>query len=99
MSILRDTHQALVDVFDLSGDLTVETICALHKTLMKTSRVLHTPGGDGNRFSHIHIGETRQAARINVTAQLAAGTRDVKIQFCPYDAVNEELNVFCERFN
>jgi len=46
---------------------------------------------------YLNIGVTRQTSCANVTATLPE--QGVKIQFCPYDEVDAELNTFCERFN
>ena len=92
--------QALREIFHLlEADpliITVEVICRLHRILMSTSRVLHiqTPHG---RLSYLNIGVTRQISCINVTA--SSREQNLKIQFCPYDEVDAELRMFCERFN
>ncbi|KAF8727159.1 hypothetical protein AX14_007557 [Amanita brunnescens Koide BX004] len=101
LSILRDTHNALREIFNLlKADpliLTVEVICRLHRMLMSTSRVLYIQTPHGRRLSYLNIGVTRQFSRINVTA--LSRDQNLKIQFCPYDEVDAELSVFCERFN
>lgn len=61
---------------------------------MQTSRVLYSDTCSGFRLSYLNI---RQASRLNVTATLLE--QGVKIQFCPADEVNAELNTFCKRFN
>ena len=65
--------------------------------LMQTSRVLYNDTGSGFRLSYLNIGITRQASSLNVTATLHE--QGVKIQFCPSDEVDRELNTFCQRFN
>ncbi|RDB22873.1 hypothetical protein Hypma_010278, partial [Hypsizygus marmoreus] len=101
LSILRDTHEALNEMLTLVQwndlDLTVETICRLHKTLMRTSRVLSIDAAHGHRLQHLNIGVTRQVSQVNVTA--TSQDQSIKIQFCPYDKVDAELATFCERFN
>ena len=64
---------------------------------MQTSRVLYSYMGPGLRLSYLNIGITRQASRRNVTATLLE--QGVKIQFCPSDEVDAELDTFCKRFN
>ncbi|KAF8810803.1 hypothetical protein BYT27DRAFT_7185462 [Phlegmacium glaucopus] len=101
VSILQDTHKALKGIFTfLESDplnLTVETVCRLHAQLMQTSRVLYSDTGSGFRLSYLNIGITRQSSSLNVTATLHE--QGVKIQFCPSDEVDAELNTFCRRFN
>ncbi|OSX63196.1 hypothetical protein POSPLADRAFT_1138960, partial [Postia placenta MAD-698-R-SB12] len=100
-AILRDTRQAIDEIYTLAKCepimLTVETICRLHQVLMKTSRVLHFKdnNSDGPRLAYTNIGVTRQHSRVNVVVQNPI----VMIQFCPFDQVDKELRVFCERFN
>ncbi|KAF8194652.1 fido domain-containing protein [Pholiota molesta] len=100
LSILQDTHEALNEIVAFvkpdAPNLTVEIVCRLHAKLMRTSRVLYAHTGYGPRLSYLNIGTTRQASRVNVTATSPLG---IKIQFCPYDEVDEELETFCERFN
>ncbi|KAF8194656.1 hypothetical protein BJ912DRAFT_901192 [Pholiota molesta] len=100
LSILQDTHEALNEIFAFvkpdAPNLTVEMICRIHAKLMRTSRVLYAQTGHGPRLSYLNVGITRQASRANVTA---TGPQGIKIQFCPYDEVDEELETFCERFN
>ncbi|KAF8073638.1 hypothetical protein FPV67DRAFT_757692 [Lyophyllum atratum] len=101
LSILQDTHKALKEIYTfLESDplnLTVETVCRLHAKLMQTSRVLYSDTGSGFQLSYLNIGITRQASRLNVTA--TSREQGVKIQFCPSDEVEAELNMFCKRFN
>lgn len=100
-AILRDTRQAIDEIYTLAKcepvTLTVETICHLHHVLMKTSRVLDVKddNSDGPRLAYTNIGVTRQHSRVNVVIQ----NPTMIIQFCPFDQVNKELRVFCERFN
>ena len=76
--------------------LTVETICHLHRILMNTSRVLFVGAQNKWRLSYVNAGITRATTCANVTV---AGYSGMDLQFCPYDQVDEELRVFCERFN
>ena len=62
---------------------------------MSTSRVLFIQTPQGRRFSYLNIGMTRQTSCVNVTV----ASQELKIQFCPWDQVDAELKVFCERFN
>ncbi|KDR77082.1 hypothetical protein GALMADRAFT_139105 [Galerina marginata CBS 339.88] len=101
LSILQDTHKALKEMFTfLKSDppnLTVESVCRFHAKLMQTSRVLYSDTGSGFRLSYLNIGVTRQTSCVNVTATLHE--QGVKIQFCPSDEVEAELDKFCKRFN
>ncbi|KAF8342477.1 fido domain-containing protein [Amanita rubescens] len=100
LSILQDTHRAMNEIITLvsSGSflLTVETICHLHRILMNTSRVLFVGAQNKGRISYVNAGITRGTTCANVTV---AGYSGMHLQFCPYDQVDEELHVFCERFN
>ncbi|EED85828.1 predicted protein [Postia placenta Mad-698-R] len=99
LSILRDTRQVLDAVHTLvKADtvmLTAKAICDLHKTLMQTSRVLYVKTLHGSQLSYVTIGATRQRSCVNVMVQSAS----VKVQFCPFDQVEAELEAFCEKFN
>jgi len=92
--------QAMNEIITLvsSGSflLTVETICHLHKILMNTSRVLFVGAQNKGRLSYVNAGITRATTCANVTV---AGHSGMYLGFCPYDQVDEELRVFCERFN
>lgn len=92
--------QAANEVFSLLGPspvhLTTELVCKIHKVLMQTSQVLCLQTRGGRRLAHLNVGVTRQSSCSNVTASMRNGK---KIQFCPYDEVDEELSAFCERFN
>ena len=78
--------------------LTVEKICRLHRMLMSTCRVLNINTPYGPRLSYTNIGVTqaRQTSRVNV---IISSGQNLKIQFCPYDQVDAELTIFCDRFN
>ncbi|OSX63197.1 hypothetical protein POSPLADRAFT_1140398, partial [Postia placenta MAD-698-R-SB12] len=99
LSILRDTRQACDAVHGLvkadTVTLTVKAICDLHKTLMQTSQVLYVKTLHGSQLSYVTIGATRQRSCVNVMVQSAS----VKVQFCPFDQVEAELEAFCEKFN
>ncbi|KAF8194657.1 fido domain-containing protein [Pholiota molesta] len=99
LSLLQDTHEALDLIFAFLRPnppyLSIEVICDIHATLMKTCQVLPRQTSMGLGFSHTNTGITRQTSRVNVTVVQA----NMKIQFCPYDEVNAELTAFCERFN
>ncbi|EED85880.1 predicted protein [Postia placenta Mad-698-R] len=99
LSILRDTRQACDAVHSLvkadTVTLTVKAICDLHKTLMQTSQVLYVKTLHGSQLSYVTIGATRQRSCVNVMVQSAS----VKVQFCPFDQVEAELEAFCEKFN
>jgi hypothetical protein len=93
--------QAMLDALDLLKrnplNLTIEMICALHKTMMRRSRVLFANVGYDKRLEYVNIGVTRQVTASNVTVTVRA--TGMKVQFCPWDEIGAELAVFCERFN
>ncbi|KAF5370468.1 hypothetical protein D9615_009755 [Tricholomella constricta] len=100
--ILQDTHQALDDIFQLAQSepvvLTPAVLCRLHKILMRNSRISYTKASHGrNKLTYLNIGMTRQASSVNVTVTQHA--QNLKVQFCPYDEVDQELEMFCKRFN
>ncbi|KAH8103947.1 fido domain-containing protein [Cristinia sonorae] len=102
ISIFRDAQQALEEVEEFSRThprrkLTVKLLCGFHRTLMKTSQVLHVFSPETSSFKHsyVNIGVTRATSRTNVYA----GSPGTRIQFCPYNEVDAELNVFCQRFS
>lgn len=79
-----------------SFSLSVETICRLHKILMNTSRVLFVGSQNKGRISYVNAGITRATTHATVTV---AGYRGMNLRFSPSDQVDDELHVFCERFN
>ncbi|KAI0820457.1 fido domain-containing protein [Trametes gibbosa] len=99
LSILQDTRKAMDEIYKLVEDsafeLTSETVCRLHKTLLRTNHILAIRQHGNSQLAHTHIGITRQHCAINVSV---AG-KDVKVQFCPFDSVDAELTAFCTRFN
>ncbi|EJF65537.1 hypothetical protein DICSQDRAFT_152704 [Dichomitus squalens LYAD-421 SS1] len=103
--ILQDTRKAFDLVFSMINDpnfqLTVETICRLHKNLMHSSRVLRIQEGGESRLTYLDIGVTRQETCVNVLIRRirSPGEDPLVVQFCPYYEVNQELNGFCARFN
>lgn len=79
-------------------NLTIDFICSLHATLMSSSRVLcNYQQSDKLKFTN--IGQTRQQTCINVSATTHVADHIIKVQFCPYDSVNAELDLFCTHFN
>lgn len=78
-------------------NLTTGMICRLHKILMRHSRVLQVGIGDEQRLVYTNIGLTRQATCTDVSGILEI--QHVKVQFCPCDEVDFELDVFCKRYN
>ncbi|KAI0632524.1 fido domain-containing protein [Trametes polyzona] len=99
LAILQDTRKTMDEIYKLledpSFELTIETVCHLHKTLMRTNHIIAIRQHGNSHVSHTHIGITRQHCAINVSV---AG-KDVKVQFCPFDSVDAELTAFCTRFN
>lgn len=91
----------MLEAFELfkssSINLTLETVCKLHKTMMRRSRVLCANKGYARRLEYVNIGVTRQVTASNVTVTVRA--TGMKVQFCPWDEINAELAVFCDRFN
>jgi hypothetical protein len=61
---------------------------------MYSSRVIYNPDR-ANTLTYLNIGVTRQASGTIVSAAL----ENVKIQFCPSDGVDTELDSFCARLN
>ena len=80
---------------DPAFELTMETVCHLHKILMRTNHILAIRQHGNSKLALTHVGVTRQHCAINVSV---AG-KDVKVQFCPFDSVDVELTAFCSRFN
>lgn len=73
--------------------LTVDLICALYKSLMKSSQIL--PVENTSNIKYIATGTTRQATGVNVMTK-----RDKQIsQFCPSKNVDAALVAFCTNFN
>ncbi|KAI0366666.1 Fic-domain-containing protein [Pilatotrama ljubarskyi] len=99
VGILQDTRKAMDEIYKLLEDpafeLTIETVCHLHKILMRTNHILAIRQHGNAQLAHTHVGLTRQHCAINVSV---AG-KDVKVQFCPFDSVDAELTAFCARFN
>ncbi|KAI0357344.1 hypothetical protein OH77DRAFT_1502944 [Trametes cingulata] len=99
VGVLQDTRKAMDEIYKLLEDpafeLTIETVCHLHKILMRTNHILAVRQHGNAHLSHTHVGLTRQHCAINVSV---AG-KDVKVQFCPFDSVDAELTAFCTRFN
>ncbi|KAL0581543.1 hypothetical protein V5O48_000472 [Marasmius crinis-equi] len=103
IEILKDTRQALDVVFQLLRrntvqgkiSLNVSTILELHRLMMASSRLLRASKRGEQRISYTNIGMTRQTTETNVTV----ATGPVKVQFCPFDSVDEELGRFCGKFN
>ena len=91
----------MLDAFELlkssPTNLTVDTLCKLHKTMMSRSRVLYANKGYEKRLEYVNIGVTRQVTASNVTVTVRA--TGMKVQFCPWDEIMTGLTVFCERFN
>ncbi|PPQ86123.1 hypothetical protein CVT25_002758 [Psilocybe cyanescens] len=103
LSILQDTHRALTHIYIFREPeppaLDVQMLCQLHAELMKTSRVLYDETHQKGRLSYTNIGITRQTSRVNVTASSMFRGEIVRVQFCPFDEVEAELDLFCRRFN
>ncbi|KAI0771112.1 fido domain-containing protein [Trametes elegans] len=99
IAILQDTRKAMDEINKLfedpSFELTLETVCHLHKTLMRTNHILAVRQHGTGDLAHTHVGVTRQHCAINVSV----AAKDVKVQFCPFDSVDAELTAFCSRFN
>ncbi|KAI0324422.1 hypothetical protein GY45DRAFT_1288937 [Cubamyces sp. BRFM 1775] len=99
LAILQDTRKAMDEIYKLLEDpafeLTMETVCHLHKILMRTNHILAIRQHGNSKLALTHVGVTRQHCAINVSV---AG-KDVKVQFCPFDSVDVELTAFCSRFN
>ncbi|KAI0669138.1 fido domain-containing protein [Trametes maxima] len=99
LSILQDTRKAMDEIYKLADDpmfeLSIETVCRLHKVLMRTNHILAVRQHGNSHIAHTHVGVTREHCAINVSV---AG-KDVKVQFCPFDSVDAELAAFCTRFN
>ncbi|KAK0224613.1 fido domain-containing protein [Armillaria nabsnona] len=102
VSLLRDTHNALSMVFNLlqpnsaTFNLTIDDICKIHHMLMMSSRVVAYTGVAGPFITYTNIGVTRANTKIDVMVRAPNGTN---IQFCPWPEVEEELKIFCNRFN
>ena len=80
--------------------LTVSLIRTMHATLMKTCRItFDETNPDHGHLSYKNIGVTRQTCMVNVTVASEQDGRIIRVQFCPYDQVDEELEGFCVRFN
>ena len=77
--------------------VTIDTLCKLHKTMMRRSRVLYVNKGYEKRLAYVNIGVTRQVTASNVSVTVRA--TGMKVQFCPWDEVTAELTVFCDRMN
>ncbi|KAH8092250.1 fido domain-containing protein [Cristinia sonorae] len=110
VSLLQDTFKTIEMVTSSAfldedpAPLDIKTICDLHLLLMKSSRVLPGTSSSGAQGSTVvvkytHIGKTRQDLKFNVTAKQSGDQAVGHIQYCPYDVVDAELNVFCDRFN
>ncbi|KAI0710306.1 fido domain-containing protein [Cerioporus squamosus] len=86
LAILRDTRETLELAIEMAKSpqvsLSVETICRMHKVLMRTSR------GEN------HLSYT--CTNVTASSRNRAGQM-VTVQFCPYHEVDKELQVFCER--
>ncbi|KAL7280232.1 hypothetical protein PYCCODRAFT_1382451 [Trametes coccinea BRFM310] len=99
LSILQDTRKAMDEIYKLLEDpafeLTIETVCRLHKILMRTNHILAVRIRANSMLALTHVGVTRQHCAINVSV----AAKDVKVQFCPFDSVDAELTLFCSRFN
>lgn len=81
-------------IFRSAAEITPTVICALHRTVMRSCRVL-------SRFHDIHYtyinaGQTRQTTQTNVIIQT---TEKMTIQFCPFERVDEQLALVCTRLN
>lgn len=63
--------------------------------MMRTTEVVYVTKSYGSHIAYTNVGVTRQHTRVNVTAS----SGDIKVQFCPWDRVHDELEVFCEKFN
>ncbi|EED78680.1 predicted protein [Postia placenta Mad-698-R] len=85
LSILRDTRQVHRH----------ECFLSMLRLLNPTSQVLYVKTLHGSQLSYVTIGATRQRSCVNVMVQSAS----VKVQFCPFDQVEAELEAFCEKFN
>lgn len=79
--------------------LAVADICRLHRTLMESTQVLDSNRRHDHEIIYTSIGVTRSICRSNVSAQANFGGTSVKVQFCPYDEVDAQLAIFCQRFN
>lgn len=101
IGILQDARKALDAALALfvsdAATLDAATVCRLHRLLMRHSRVVQMATGHGEFINYTNIGQTRQTTRTNVAATLRI--QHVKVQFCPYDEVDAELDVFCDRYN
>lgn len=96
--------QALLDIYTfidlVPRALTVEILCQWHAKLMKSHRVLYNEAYPTNkRLVYTNIGVTRHTSRVNVTASSNVNGKTIAIQFCPYDEVKHEMELFCEKFN
>lgn len=78
--------------------ITPDWVCRLHKELMSSSRINVLDMNGNRKLNHIVIGATRQSSCVNVGIQTSLQGRPLRIQFCPYDSVDGELDTFCMRF-
>ncbi|KAK0500898.1 hypothetical protein EDD18DRAFT_1328970, partial [Armillaria luteobubalina] len=79
-------------------NLTNDGVCKIHHMLMMSSRVMGVPctGTAGLSVAYTSIGVTRTNTKVDVTVR--APIR-INIQFYPWPDVEEELKIFCKRFN
>jgi len=94
VEILADTQKALEMVLSVADDpdhFTLELLCDLHRTCLKSSRILPLRSNDGNglEMKYLNPGVTRQTSCKNI---IIPGPP--RVQFCPFDNVMEELRKF-----
>lgn len=76
-------------------ELTTDLVCHLHMIVMDTCRIRCVQKCGSTRIDYTNSGITRQRSCVNVIIRSGKTT----VQFCPHNQVDEELNVFCNRFN